>query len=103
MDLNTQLEIIGFTGCALIIISLLPQLITIIINKSSKNVSILMYLILLIAQVLWAIYGRLKNDLQVFLTNLIAGIITIIIIIVSIYFKYVYVNKDINTLQMEQF
>ena len=78
MDLNTQLEIIGFTGCELIIISLLPQLITIIINKSSKNVSLLMYFILLIAQVAWLIYEALKNDLQVFLTNLIEGIITII-------------------------
>lgn len=100
MNLNTQLEIIGFTGCGLIIISLLPQLITIIINKSSKNISLLMYFILLIAQVLWCLYGALKNDLQVFLTNLIAGIITIIIIIVSIYFRYF---KDINSLQMEQF
>ena len=95
MNLNT--EIIGFIGGALIIISLLPQLITIIINKSSKNVSILTYLLFLIAEVLWCLYGVLKNDLQVFLTNLISGIITIIIIIASIYFQY---SNDIHTEQV---
>jgi MtN3 and saliva related transmembrane protein len=82
-----QLEIIGFTGGALIIISLIPQLFVIILNKSSKDVSIYMYFILLLAQILWSIYGFIKNDLQVIITNIIAAFLTILIISFSLYYK----------------
>jgi MtN3 and saliva related transmembrane protein len=80
MNSEIQLQIIGFTGGGLIVISLIPQLITIIQNKSSKNISIPMYFLLLLAQILWILYGVLKNDLQVLLTNACAGFITILTI-----------------------
>ena len=85
---DTELQIIGFLGGGLIVISLLPQLYTIIYNKSSKDISISMYLLLLIAQCLWFLYGLLKHDLQVLLTNAIAGVLTILIIVAAIYFRY---------------
>lgn len=93
MNLDTQLQIIGFTGGSLIIISLIPQLITIILNKSSKNISISMYFLLLIAQNLWVAYSILKNDMIILATNLSAAIITFLIIISALYFRY---NKQDN-------
>lgn len=80
-------DIIGIIGGILVIICLLPQLITIIKNKSAKDVSLIMYIILLSGQILWMVYGILKNDLQVMITNIISGIITLIIIICAIYFN----------------
>lgn len=84
---DQQLEIIGFIGGALIITSLIPQLYTIIINKSSKDISIIMYFILLIAQIDWFFYGLLKNDLQVTVTNACAGILTVFIIVTALYMR----------------
>lgn len=88
MNSDLKLQIIGFTGGGLIIISFIPQLVTIIQNKSSKNISISMYLLLLIAQTLWLIYGLLKNDLQIILTNACTAFITILIIVFTLYFRY---------------
>ena len=61
MDLDLQLQIIGFVAGGLIIISFIPQLITIIQNKTAHNVSFGMYTISLISQILWCIYSILKK------------------------------------------
>jgi MtN3 and saliva related transmembrane protein len=82
-------EIIGFIAGTLIIISLLPQLIKIIQSKSTNDVSISTYIILLIATILWSIYGILKNDLQILLTNVISSFIVILIIICVYYFRLI--------------
>lgn len=87
MDTDTRNKIIGFTGGALIVISLIPQLVKIFINKSSKNVSIVTYWILLVAQSLWALYGILNRDLQVAVTNVTAGTLTILIILTAYSFR----------------
>lgn len=87
MNSEIQLQIIGFTGGGLIVISLIPQLITIIQNKSSKNISIPMYFLLLIAQILLILYSILKNDMIILATNLSAAIITFLIICVSLYYN----------------
>jgi MtN3 and saliva related transmembrane protein len=83
----TYIDIIGIIAGILIIISFIPQLITIIKNKSAKDVSVPMYLILLIAQILWMVYGILKFDLQIIVTNAITSLMTILIIGCSIYFN----------------
>lgn len=83
----TYIDIIGIIAGILIIISFIPQLITIIKNKSAKDVSVPMYLILLIAQILWMVYGILKFDLQIIVTNAIMSLMTILIMGCSIYFN----------------
>jgi MtN3 and saliva related transmembrane protein len=82
-----QFEIIGFLGAGLVIISALPQLFTIISRKSSKDVSIYTYIILLSAQILWSVYGFLKSDLQIISCNVASGFITILIIVFGLYYK----------------
>jgi len=90
MNLNEdlQIKIIGFTAGGLIVISLIPQLVTIIQNKSSKNISIPTYLVLLIAQIIWISYSILKDDMIILATNLSTAIITSLIIGFLIYFRY---------------
>jgi MtN3 and saliva related transmembrane protein len=80
-------NIVGFIGCALIVISSVPQLAKIIYNKSSENVSIVTYMILLSAQCIWSSYGILNNDLPIIVTNIASGAITITIIIMHIYYR----------------
>jgi MtN3 and saliva related transmembrane protein len=79
--------IIGFIGCILIIISALPQLYKIIKTKSAKDVSIITYIILFIAQSLWTSYGVLKNDLQITITNGISVVITLAIVISALIYN----------------
>jgi len=78
---------LGYIAGSLVTISLLPQFITILYNKDSKNVSIFTYIILLLARILWTTYGIKKSDLQIGITNGISGVLTILIIISAIYYR----------------
>ena len=78
---------IGYIAGSLVTISLLPQLITILYNKDSKNVSVFTYIILVIARCLWCIYGIRKLDFQIGITNGISGTLNILIIISAIYYR----------------
>lgn len=86
-------DIIGMIAGILIVFSYIPQLVTIIMLKSARDVSITMYVICLIAQVFWCVYGFLKMDIQVIWTNIICGFITILIISASVYYEIQYQNK----------
>lgn len=83
----TYIDIIGIIAGILLIISLIPQLIKIVSSKSSKDISIFMFIILLVSEILWIVYGVLKIDLQLIITNGITSIITLLIIICSLYYK----------------
>ena len=83
----TYIDIIGILAGLLIIISFIPQLVTIIKHKRARDISISMYIILLIAQILWIVYGFLKSDLQIIITNSTTAFLTILIIGFSLYFN----------------
>lgn len=85
----TYIDAIGIVAGFLIICSFVPQLIMIIKNRSAKDISITMYIVLLIAQILWMVYGVLKYDFQVIITNAVTSLLTILIIGFSIYFNSV--------------
>lgn len=85
-------DFLGYIAGSLITLSLLPQLIVILYNKDSRNVSILTYVMLLLARCLWVIYGLRKPDLQIGITNGVSGIITILIIITA----FIYRKKENN-------
>lgn len=83
----TYIDIIGILAGLLIIISFIPQIVTIIKHKRARDISISMYILLLIAQVLWIVYGILKSDLQIIVTNTTTAFLTILIIGFSSYFN----------------
>jgi MtN3 and saliva related transmembrane protein len=88
---------LGYIAGSLVTISLVPQLITILYNKDSKNVSIFTYIILLVARILWTTYGLRKPDLQIGITNCISGFLTVLIIISAIYYRKKETdNKDVK-------
>ena len=83
----TYIDGIGIIAGFLIVCSFIPQLVMIIKNKSAKDISITMYVVLLIAQILWMIYGILKHDFQVIVTNAITSLLTILIIMFSLWYS----------------
>jgi MtN3 and saliva related transmembrane protein len=87
-------DIIGFVATFLTIITGIPQLIKIIKSKKSNDVSLSMFVILAVAQILWVIYGIYRSDVQIIITNVIAGFITLFIIYITIYYNNVYTNEN---------
>lgn len=83
----TYIDAIGIIAGFLIICSFIPQLVIIIKNKSAKDISIVMYIVLLIAQILWMIYGILKMDFQVIVTNAATSLLTILIIFSALWYS----------------
>ena len=84
-----SVQIIGGIAGVLIVSSLLPQLILIIKNKSVKDVSLKTYCILFVAEIAWILYGVLINDLQIILTNIVSGFITLLILLFGIYYNWI--------------
>lgn len=80
-------EIIGYIAGALIVGCLIPQLVYLIKNKQSRDLSITMFVVMLIAEILWITYGVLINDLRIVLTNVLSSVITIIMIILCIVYR----------------
>ena len=80
---DTIINIIGYIAGGFVIISLIPQLIKIIKSKSSDDISILTLVIILTAQILWSVFGFYKNDLQIIVTNVTAGCISVFIIFIT--------------------
>lgn len=93
----TYIDILGIVAGVLIIISFIPQLFTIIKNKRAKDISVLMYSILLIAQILWITYGIFKSDIQIIVTNAATTLITSLIISYALYFNSSYYISNISS------
>jgi MtN3 and saliva related transmembrane protein len=71
-----------FTG-----ISLLPQLLKIIKRKKAGSVSLLMLATLLIGLILWVVYGILKNDYIIIISNGFSLIVNIITSVLTLKYK----------------
>lgn len=89
MENETIAYIIGTIAGVIIVICLIPQLISIIKNRSAKDISVESYLLLLTGQLLWGIYGVLKWDIQLIVSNIVSCVITLNIIILACYYKSV--------------
>ena len=69
MDKNQWL---GIIAGLLTSISMLPQLIKIIKEKKAKEVSLLMLTVLTAGNILWAVYGFMRDDWPIIITNFIS-------------------------------
>lgn len=67
-------------------ISLLPQLIKIIREKKANAISYGMLGILMLGLISWIVYGFLKSDYPIIMTNCLSLILNILIVIFT--FKY---------------
>lgn len=79
-------QILGLTAGLLTSISSLPQLLKILKEKKVENVSKLMFWVLVAGVGLWAVYGFMKNDLPIIITNILSLIINFIVLVLR--YKY---------------
>jgi MtN3 and saliva related transmembrane protein len=79
-------EILGYAACAVTALTFLPQVVKTWKEKSAKNVSLLMFIIAFINEVMWIAYGVLQKDNVIIITNVI--MITMCSVMIALKLRY---------------
>lgn len=79
--------IIGIAAGVLTAASMLPQVFKTLKTKKAEHVSPLMLIILISGVSLWIVYGILKNDLPIVLTNGFSVVVNIIMLVLRWKYK----------------
>ena len=80
------IDIIGYFAAILTTLSFLPQAIKTIKTKDTSVISLIMYSIFTIGVLGWLIYGFIKNDIPIFIANLVT--LSLAGVILSLKIKY---------------
>ncbi len=79
-------NLIGFLAGALTTISFVPQVIKVWKSKSTKDISLGMFLLFTIGVSLWLAYGLWINDPPIIVANLVTVVLAILILIAKLRF-----------------
>lgn len=80
------IDIIGYFAALLTTLSFLPQAIKTIKTKDTSGISLIMYSMFTIGVLGWLIYGFIKNDIPIFIANLVT--LSLAGVILSLKVKY---------------
>ncbi len=81
------MEIIGLVAASLTTSAFVPQVYKALRDKSTADISLTMYIVLLAGLLLWIIYGVYLNSLAIILANVITGILALIMLILKLKHK----------------
>lgn len=81
------IDIIGFIAGICTATSLLPQLITTLKQKKAQEVSLFMFIVLLMGNALWVWFGVAKSELPIILTNSFSLLLNIIMLVLKYKYK----------------
>jgi MtN3 and saliva related transmembrane protein len=84
MNLTELAALAGTIGGVLSVSAFLPQAYRIVQRRSAADVSLLMYVAILIACVLWMFYAHVHGAIALFWTNAIIAVIAIFIALLRI-------------------
>jgi len=87
MLLNFIIKYIGFFAAFCTTIAFLPQAIKVYKTKSTKDISLYMFLIFTIGVFSWLIYGFIISDLPIIFANAVTLILSFFILIYKIKYK----------------
>jgi MtN3 and saliva related transmembrane protein len=82
----TAIDILGYGACAVTALTFLPQVLKTWKEKSAKNVSLMMFIIAFVNEIMWIAYGMLRDDMVIIVTNVI--MITMCSVMISLKLKY---------------
>jgi MtN3 and saliva related transmembrane protein len=80
------IQVVGLFGGVCTASSLLPQLIKTVKEKKAEDISKLMLIVLMTGVATWVVYGVLRNDLPIILTNSFSLLLNIFMLVLR--FKY---------------
>ena len=78
---------IGFFAAFCTTIAFLPQATKVYKTRSTKDISLYMFLIFTVGVLSWLIYGLIINDLPVILANAVTLVLSLFILIYKLKFK----------------
>ena len=81
------IKYIGFFAAFCTTIAFLPQAIKVYKTKSTKDISLIMFIIFTLGVFSWLIYGLIINDLPIILANVVTLILSLFILLYKIRFK----------------
>lgn len=79
--------IIGVAASVFTSTALIPQLVKIIREKKTKDISLVMLIVLFTGLVLWIWYGFIKDDLIIIIASIFAAVINLVSGVLTVYFK----------------
>jgi MtN3 and saliva related transmembrane protein len=82
-----KFEIIGLIAALLTTSAFVPQVYKALKSKSTESLSLPMYLIFFVGIMLWLVYGFHLNSLAMILSNIITGILALVLIILKLKYK----------------
>lgn len=78
-ELGYLTTLAGTVGGVLSVGAFLPQAWRIFRRRSAADVSLTMYLTIIVASLLWMFYAYVHDSIELFFTNLVIGVIAIVI------------------------
>ena len=78
---------IGFFAAFCTTIAFLPQAIKVFKSKSTKDISLYMFIIFTVGVLSWLIYGFVINDMPIILANAVTLILSLFILVYKIKYK----------------
>ena len=85
--MNFIIKYIGFFAAFCTTIAFLPQAIKVYKSRSTKDISLYMFLIFTLGVLSWLIYGIIINDLPIILANAVTLILSFFILLYKLRFK----------------
>ena len=79
--------ILGLVAATFTTAAFVPQAVKIIRTKHTKDISIVMYSMLIVGIILWLIYGIMLGELPIILTNSVTLVFTAIIFGLKLKYK----------------
>jgi MtN3 and saliva related transmembrane protein len=80
-------DILGYSAGFITSLTFLPQVIKTWKEKSAKDISLMMFIIAAINEVMWIVYGVLLNNWVIILTNSIVLTMSLIMIFLKLRYK----------------
>ena len=81
-----SVTLIGFAAATLTTVSFVPQVIRAWRSRSTRDISLPMFLVMALGIMLWLIYGAMIGNLPL----IIANVVTLILVLMILFFKLRY-------------
>ena len=81
------IDLLGFFAGICVTLSVIPQIVKVWRTKKVQDISLLTFSMLTFGIALWVVYGILKNDLPIVITNGVSLTLNLIMIYFIIYYE----------------
>ncbi|MBP1221629.1 SemiSWEET family sugar transporter [Flavobacterium sp. 1355] len=80
-------DVVGLFAGICVTISVIPQILKVWKTKKVRQISLLTFSVLTFGIAVWVVYGILKNDLPIIITNSVSLLLNLIMVYFIIYYE----------------